>query len=205
MLDSHNSEEIFEQPRGELTSKLLAGACALAVAAILVAGYLYLRKRHAMQHAAVPTPVQNASVTAPKGPPKLHVLLDDPMLKGSETLIGGTVKNISQEELSNVTVELELRRRKDGNVEQKSLLLEPSLLRPDEEGRYSIKLLAQEYGGVRLLGLRSGPDLALLAYTSGPGLKRPLERTESKTIVVQRPASKGDEFINTPDNPGRVR
>src|SRR4030095_7899324 len=126
------------------------------------------------------------------------------MLKGSETLIGGTVKNISQEELSNVTVELELRRRKDGNVELKSLLLEPSLLRPDEEGRYSIKLLAQEYGGVRLLGLRSGPDSALLAYTSGPGLKRPLERTESKTIVVQRPASKGEDLINSPDNPGRV-
>jgi hypothetical protein len=203
MLDSHNSE-IFEQQRGELTSKLLAGACALAVAAILVAGYLYLRKRHAIQNAAVPAPVENVSATAPKGPAKLHVLLDDPLLKGSETLIGGTVKNISQEELSNITVELELRRRKDGNVEQKSLLLEPSLLRPDEDGRYSIKLLAQEYGGVRLLGLRSGPDSALLAYTSGPGLKRPLERTESKTIIVQRPAPKGDEFINTPDNPGRV-
>lgn len=204
MLDSHNSEEIFGQSGGELTAKLLAGACALAVAAILVAGYLYLRKRHAIEHAPAPAPVQNAAATAPKGPPKLHVLLDDPMLKGNETLIAGTVKNISQEELANLTVELELWRRKDGNIEQKSLLLEPSLLRPDEEGRYSIKLIAQEYGGVRLLGLRSGPDSALLAYTSAPGLRRPLERTESKTIVVQRPASKGEEFINTPDNPGRV-
>lgn len=198
MLIDSNQEVLAERS----FSKLLAVLVAVALSAILLSGYFYLRSRHAQRNApAVPA---QAATNLPKGPAKLHVLIDDPMLKGGETTIGGTVRNISSESLAGLSVELELRRRKDGNIETKQISVEPSTLSAEQEGRYEIKLAAQDYSGVRLVGLKSS-DASLLAYTSGPGQRRPLERTEAKTIVVQKPASRGgEEFINTPDNPGRV-
>jgi hypothetical protein len=201
-IDSPHSQDLLEDRKGLGSSKLLAGLCAFAITAILFSGYALLRKRHAERSVASVAPVQNTANVS-KGPPKIHVLVDDPMLKAGETLIGGTVKNISSEELSDLSVELELRRRKDGSVEQKSVPIEPSTLGPGNEGRYAVKLPAQHYGSVRLIGIRQS-DANLLTYTSGQGLRRPLEKTESKTIMVQKPGSRHGEFINTPDNPVRV-
>jgi hypothetical protein len=201
MFESTTSDSLNESSAA--SSKLVAGACALLVATLLLGGYFYLRNRHAKQNAATLPPSTSTTSAVTKGPAKLHVLVDEPLLKDGATLIGGTVKNISNEELAGLSVDLELWRRRDGSSEIKTASIEPATLGPNEEGRYAIKLPAQEYATVRLSGFRSS-DVGLLAYTSAPGQKRPLEKTESKTVIIQRPAGRGEEFINTPDNPGRV-
>jgi hypothetical protein len=133
------------------------------------------------------------------------ILVDDALLQGNETLVGGTVKNTSSGRLAQVAVELELKRRKDGQPDKKLIGVEPSQLEPGQEGRYSVELKSQEYGSARLIGLRVGPDSTSVAFSSGAGQKRPPERLESKTIVVDRPpSSKRGEFLNSPDNPARV-
>ncbi|HEY7785407.1 MAG TPA: hypothetical protein VIB00_11805 [Pyrinomonadaceae bacterium] len=202
LTDSPRSDEVLTADRGSGSSKILAVAIAVLISAVLLGGYFYLRNRHAQRNAPV-APVQTPSNQL-KGPVRVHVLIDDPMLKRGETTIGGLVKNISRDELSLLAVELELRRRKDNEVERRTVPLVPPTLAPDQEGRYSIKLPAQQYGGVRLVGVKEGAAATLVAHTSAQGQRRPLEKLEPKTVIVQRPAPRGDEFINTPDNPGRV-
>lgn len=202
LINPSTSETLVEG--SETSSKLIAGACAVLVAALLLGGYFFLRNRHArLTAASIPSPV-TPTASANKGPAKLQVLINEPTLKSGQSLISGTVKNISNEELSGLSVELELWKRADSSSEMKTVSIDPATLGPNQEGRYAISLPAQQYASVRLSGFRSG-DNAVLAYSSSLGQKRPLEKTESKTIIVQRPAGRGgDEFINTPDNPGRV-
>jgi hypothetical protein len=202
LTDSPRSDEVLTADRGSAVSKFLAVAVAVVLSAGVLGGYFYLRSRHAQRNAPI-APVETAS-DQPKGPARVHVVVDDPTLKRGETTIAGVVKNISKDELSLLAVELELRRRKDSELERRTIPLEPATLAPDQEGRYSIKLPAQQYGGVRLIGVKEGAAATLVAYTSSPGQRRPLEKLEPKTIIVQRPASRGEEFLNTPDNPGRV-
>ena len=66
-----------------------------------------------------------------------------------------------------------------------------------------MKVSAQEFASVRLAGLKADPQSTLIAYSSSQGKKRTPERLEPRTIVVKR-AGKAGEFINSPDNPGRV-
>ena len=201
MTDSFH-EQIFVEPKGSFGLRLVAGICALAVTAAVFLGYAYLRRRHAENSAALSTAQMKAA--EPKTPPKAIVLVDDALMQGSKTIVGGSVRNTSGESLGQVSVELELKHRKDGTAEKKLVALTPSQLEPGQEGRYSIELKAQEYGSARLVGLRAGPDSSPLAYTSGPGQKRPAERLESKTIILNKPSSKRGEFLNSPDNPARV-
>jgi hypothetical protein len=132
------------------------------------------------------------------------VLVDDALLQGSKTIIGGTVRNTSAEKLDDVSVELELKRRKDGVVEKRLVALEPAHLDPQQEGHYSVQLKAQDYASARVVALRVGPDSLPLPYATAQGQKRPPERLESKTITVDKPSSKRSEFLNSPDNPARV-
>ena len=202
MTDSFH-EQIFVEPKGSLGLRLVAGICALAVTVAVFIGYAYLRRRHAENSSAAVSTAQRKA-PEPKTSPKAIVLMDDALMQGSKTLVGGSVRNTSGESLGQVSVELELKHRKDGTAEKKLVALTPSQLEPGQEGRYSIELKAQEYGSARLVGLRAGPDSSPLAYTSGSGQKRPPERLESKTIILNRPSSKGGEFLNSPDNPARV-
>src|SRR5688572_25439479 len=204
LTDSSHTELLIEEnsSKGRM---LIAVVCALAVTAIFVAGYTYLRKRSAEQRlAAEAAAVKPETSDIPKGPAKAHILVDEALLKGGQTIIGGTVRNISTEKLSGLTVGLELRRRKDSSLEQTSVPVEPSELEPTQEGRYVLKLPAQQYISVRLLALKGGPDSALVAYTTSSGQKRPLEKTEPKVVTVPRPGARPGEFLNSPDNPARV-
>ncbi len=140
-----------------------------------------------------------------RGPAKAQVLVDDAFLKGDQTLLGGTVKNISSENLSSLSVDLELIRRKDGEAQRTSVLVQPTQLAPQEEGRYSLQVRSADYSSVKLVGLNSGAGSRALAFTSAPGQKRPPEKLESKTIIVNQPARSKGGFLNTPDTPGRVR
>jgi hypothetical protein len=98
---------------------------------------------------------------------------------------------------------IELRRRKDGGLEEVLLPVTPSPLQPEQEGVYSLKAPSQDFASIRLAGLKADPQSTLIAYSSSQGKKRPPERFEPRTIVVKR-AGKPGEFLNSPDNPGRV-
>ena len=199
--DPFHPEEAVARERESSKRKLLAVVCAVGITAILLAGYGYIRKYHAERVlASTPPPVAE---TGRKGPPLAHVVIDEPTLEKGMTTIGGVVKNISKQDLTGVSVVLELRRRKDNGVEESLLPVTPAQLQPDQEGSYSVKVSAQDFASIRLAGLKADPQSSLIAYSSSQGKKRTPERLEPKTIVVKR-AGKPGEFINTPDNPGRV-
>jgi hypothetical protein len=199
--DPFHPEEAIARERDSGRRKLLAVVCALGISAILLVGYGYIRKYHAQRVLAnTPPPVAE---TGPKGPPLAHIVVDEPTLEKGMTTIGGVVKNISKQELNNLSVVIELRRRKDSGVEESVLPVTPALLQPDQEGSYSLKISSQEFASIRLAGLKADPQSSLIAYNSSQGKKRTPERLEPKTIVVKR-AGKPGEFINTPDNPARI-
>jgi hypothetical protein len=191
------------EPRRPIGLKMLAILCAVLVTGALLAGYAFMRKRHAQQTLAN-LPAIDSPDNAPKGPPKAQIIVDEPLLKGGETIIGGRVRNLSTGTLSGLTVHLELRQRRDGKLAESAVLLEPSTLATNEEGSYSVKMPAQEYASVRLVGLTGDPGSMQLAYTSTQGKQRPPERLEPKTIVITKRSSKRDDFLNSPDNPARV-
>jgi hypothetical protein len=204
LLESSSSDSLGNEPSAR--GKLLIGlGCALLITAFLVAGYAILRRRYtqpaladARAKAAAP-----GSVTQANGPVRAEIYVDDALLKADQTIIAGTVKNISADNLNGLSVDLELKRRKDGKAERTLAHVVPDQLAPQQSGRYSLEVRSTDYVGVRLVGLKG--DATLIAYTSLPGQKRSPEKPESKTIIVSRPPPSKDAFLNTPDNPGRVR
>ena len=181
---------------------LLGVLAAVVVTSVVFFGYSTLRKRH-QQGVIAAQQVPAVTTNEPKGPPKVQILVDDALTKGDQSLLGGTVKNISEETLSDLRINLELIRRKDGGTDKISAAVEPKELSPQQEGRYSLQLHAADYVSVRLAGLKSGSSPELLAYLAGPGQKRPAERLQGRTIIVTHPSSRGG-FLNTPDSPGKV-
>lgn len=203
MIDSHQ-DELFVESKRSIAPTVLAGLAALVITALVFTGYTILRKRHAQSTASLIL-VGEPQAAQPRKPPKALIMVDDALLQGSKTIIGGTVKNTSTEKLEGLSVEIELKRRKDGVPEKQMVTLEPSNIEPDHEGRYSLQLKTQDYGSARLVALRAGSTLASVPYTTAAGLKRLPERLDSKTVIVGKPASKsGREFLNSPDNPARV-
>jgi hypothetical protein len=199
--DPFHPEEAIAREKESTKRKFLGVVCAVGVTAILLAGYAYIKRFHARQVIANQQVVQPVE-SGPKGPPLAHVLIDEASIEKGSTTVGGVVKNISERELSGVSIALELHRRAGGS-EQKLVSVAPVNLQPNQEGAYSLRLSASEYGSVKFLGVRADPQSEAIAYTSAPGKKRALERLEPKVIVVKRPGKPGD-FINTPDNPTKV-
>ena len=197
--DPFHPEDAIARERDSSKRKLLAVVCAVGISAVLLAGYGYIRKYHAQKVIAENTPPPAAE----KKVPLAHVVVDEPTLEKGMTTIGGVVKNISKQDLNNLSVVIELRRRKDSGVEENLLHVTPAQLQPEQEGSYSLKVSALEYASIRLAGLKADPQSSLVAYSSSQGKKRTPERLEPKTIVVKRGGKPG-EFINSPDNPVRV-
>ncbi len=152
--DPFHAEEAIARERESGKRKLLAVVCAVGISAILLVGYGYIRKYHAEKVLANNTPPPVVE-TGPKGPPLAHVIVDEPTLEKGMTTIGGVVKNISKQELSDLSVVIELRRRKDSGVEESVLPVTPAQLQPDQEGSYSLKVSAQEFASIRLAGLKA--------------------------------------------------
>ncbi len=196
-------KELFLEPKSTFGLKLTAAIAAFVVTLGIVVGFAALRQRHAEKSAALAAIAEKEAVP-PKLTPKALVLVDEALLQGSKTVVGGTVKNTSTETLQRVMVVLELKSRKDASTQKRLIPLTPAELGPGQEGRYSLELKASDYGSARLIGLAAGSEDSPIVYTSAAGRKRPLERLESKTIIVDRPSSKRDEFLNSPDNPTRV-
>ncbi len=149
--------------------------------------------------------MQAALVTAT---PQAQIAQDETWAKNGQAIIGGTVRNVSHDKLNNLLIELEMKRRADGQTENLSVQVMPKTLEPEEQGKFSLRVPTREYSGLRIVRLKDEANSNSIAFTSIPGAPRPAERvTEAKTIIVQRPASRtrGDEFLNTPDNPEIIR
>ena len=135
--------------------------------------------------------------------PDVEIFVDEAMLRKPHAVLGGTVKNVGKEKLENLSLEIELTRRADGSAERREVSVVPRELAPGESGKYSLKVLSDEWSGSRIIRLQSGPGLREVAFKTLPGARRPPEKNASVTRVVQdsrpRPASRGEEFINTPD------
>ena len=141
----------------------------------------------------------------PRPEPEAHIFVDEAMLAKPYAIIGGAVQNVCDEKLEKLSVEIELRRRADSGVETREIKVEPADLEPGQQGKFSLKVLSEEWSSSRVVGLKSG---ALeVAFRSLPGAKRPPEKIKDNVIIVKTPTKKrsgGDEFINTPDNPYSV-
>jgi hypothetical protein len=195
-------EELFVEQKPSLGPKLLAAVSALVITVLLFVGYAYLRQRHEQKTGSASS--LQVPAAEPRRSPQAMILVNDALLQGGKTILGGTVKNISREKLGDISVELELKRRKDATVEKVLVPLDPSQLEADQEGHYSLQLKNQEYTSARVAALRVGPNSTALPFTVAQGQKRPPERLESKTITIDKRSSKRDEFLNSPDNPARV-
>ncbi|MDQ3473663.1 MAG: hypothetical protein M3447_08000, partial [Acidobacteriota bacterium] len=154
MLTDSVDSELLHEEKASFGRKLIAGLLALVFTAALLSGFLYFRNRHLKENLSE-SQSRAALTNAPKGPAKVQILMDEALLKGSQTIIGGSVKNISQETLSGLVVELELKRRTGGTSERMTVPLNPAQLEPNQEGRYLLKLPAQQFGAVRLVNLAS--------------------------------------------------
>lgn len=193
----------LEEEERRHTRRLLVGIlCALILTGIVFGGYMYLRKRHERQVAAAEAAaLQNNR----KLPPKVEVLVDDATTNGGKSLLAGTVHNISNEPLHNVAVELQLRRRTGGGVETRIITPDSTELPPDGRVRYQVEVPVQDYVSATFLRVIGGDTRAAIPFKALPGAPRPaLDAPAPKTIVVGRPAPKGDEFLNSEKNPQKV-
>ena len=183
------------------TKRLLIGIlCAVLLTGAVLGGYMGLRRRHERQVAAA------AEAEIKRQAPRVEVFVDDALVNGKTTTLGGTVHNISTENLQNIAVELQLRRRVGAGLDTKVVELETPDLAPDARAHYSIQVATEDYISATFSHVVSGADRAAVPFKALPGNPRPpLDAPGSKTIIVdKRNPGKGDEFINTPSNPGRV-
>lgn len=190
----------IEEEERRHTRRLLIGiVCALILTGMLLGGYLLLVKRHERQVAAA-IALENQKKAA-----KVEVFVDDNILDGKRALLGGTIHNISNEPLRGIAVELQLRRRVGGGVETRTVVPQSSELASDARTRYSLELPAPDYISSTLLRVVAGENRAAIPFKALPGAARPpMETPASKTVIVNRPAPKGEEFINNQNNPGKV-
>lgn len=191
----------IEEEEKRHSRRLLVGfLCALLFTGTVLGGYLYLLKRHERQLAAA-VEVENKK----KRDPKVEVFVDDATVNGKTSLLGGTIHNISNEPLHNVAVELQLRRRAGGGIETRAVDTDTTELPPDGKSRYTLELPVQNYISATLLRVIAGNDHAEVAFKALPGTPRPpMDAPAAKSVIVNRRAPRGDEFLNTPGNPGRV-
>ena len=191
----------IEEEEQRHTRRLLVGIlCALILTGSVLGGYLYLRKRHERQVAAA-----TATETIEKEKPKVEVLVDEATIDGRKSVLGGTIHNISNETLRNVAVELQLRRRTGSTVETHIVVPQATELSADARTRYSVEVPVQDYSSATFSRVLAGDAHLAIAFKALPGAERPpLPAPATKTIVVARPAPRGDGFLNTEKNPVRV-
>jgi hypothetical protein len=155
--------------------------------------------------ASAPQTAQNRPDAVPT--PEANIFVDEAMLSRPYAIIGGAVENIGGQRLEKLSVEIELRRRADGAVERRAVAVVPEDLEPGRQGKFSIKVLSEEWSGSRVVRLRSGARQGEVAFKPQPGAKRPPEKIKPNVVIVKTPTQKksdGSDFINTPDTPYKV-
>lgn len=152
---------------------------------------------------------QKAAQTKPTPPPapEANILVDEAMLAKPYAIIGGAVQNVGRENLEKLSVEIELRRRSDSGVEVREVPVVPGDLGPGQQGKFSLKVMSEEWSGSRVVKLRSGTRQQEVAFKPLPGAKRPPEKIKDNVVIIKTPTQKkgdGSDFINTPDTPYKV-
>ncbi len=197
----------LEEEESRHTRRLLVGMlCALLLTGSVCGGYLYLRKRHERQVAATAA-AEKLERDKAKEKAKVEVAVDEARTEGKKSILSGTIHNISNETLHNIAVELQLRRRTGGSTEARIVTPESTDLAPDAKTRYRLELPSQDYNSATFARVVTGDTHLAVAFKAIPGAERPPlpPVPAGKTIVVARPAPKDGEFINTEQNPGRIR
>lgn len=151
---------------------------------------------------------QNAATAKTAATPEANILVDEPRLVKSYAVIGGTVQNVGQQRLEQLSVLIDLRRRDDGTTVRREVAVEPADIAPGGQSKFAIKVEPDEFRGSSVVGLRSGAGARDVAFKAMPGAKRPPERFPDRVVNVKVPDKKpkgGDgDFINTPDTPIKV-
>lgn len=190
--------------RRSAMNKAVGLLCALLLTGGLIGGYLYLRWRNERQAALNQPKVEQ---TKPVANVLANILVDEPIPKGAQAILGGTIVNTSDKPLSSLSIEMEFTKRDGEGVEKKVLSIEPKDLSPGQSGRYSFTFLSKEFKSVKITRLLS-VDNSEIAFKQSAGAKRPLEKPKPPqvTIVYEKPKpKKGEDFINTPDTPMVVK
>lgn len=202
--DFAETDDSVKEEGGSSLVKVVSIIVALAITSGILVGYLIWRKKHEEKLATE----QQATAVRPSLPAKVQILMDEAIRKGPQATISGTVQNISNENLTNLAVDIELAHRKDAGTEVRTLDIEPKDLAPQQDGRYSLTLTGSDYRSIKLLRIKSGPQAEEIGFKTAPGAKRPFEPAPqtTRTIIINRPSEpkKGEEFINTPDTPARI-
>jgi hypothetical protein len=196
------SSDAMERGRSS-TFKIVSILVAVAITGALLTGYLLWRGWHE-EKTGSGQPAQTKADVRPALPAKVQVIMDEPVRKGQEAVITGTVHNISNENLSNLSLDAELTHRKDGSKEVVSFQPDPKDLSPNGDGKYALSLTG-DYSLIAITRVKAGAKSEEIGFKTATGAKRPPERpAEIKTVIINRPPKKGEEFINTPDNPAKV-
>jgi hypothetical protein len=189
-----------------LLTRAIAIACAALVVGGMILGYTLLRQRHAARLSTLTRPADPPPAHRPQ--PVLQVYEDEAVLKGPVAIIGGTVRNVSAEKITGITIELEMTRRKDRGAEPRAIPLAPKDLAPGELGRYSLAVPTRDFSDARIRRIRSLDQGRDLAYRSAPGAQRPrapAPDSRQPYDAPKRPAKpSGDDFINTPDTATKI-
>src|SRR5262245_52101410 len=169
-LHQPDSEVIpLEEEESRHTRRLAVGVlCALILTGSVFGGYLFLRKRHERQVAAAAT-----LEATKKAAPKVEVAVDDAMIDGKKSVLGGEIHNISGETLHNVAVELQLRKRTGAGVERRVVTPETAELPPDGRTRYRLEVAVQDYSSATFSKVLTGDTHTALAFKAFPGAARP--------------------------------
>jgi hypothetical protein len=201
---NYQDEEIIHTiestDRRSLTNKLLALVCAVLLTGGVIFGYFYIRWRH--ERDASQNQSQNTEAK-PAPSPLANVLVDEPIPKGSQALLGGTVTNTSQQTFKSLSVELELTKRKDNTIEKRNIAIEPNELPPGQSGRYALTITSNEFKQAKVTKLL-GDGNTEIPFKQGQGAKRPLEKPSPpkvKVVVIKPKSKSGEDFINSPDDP----
>ena len=191
----------LEEDGASTAVKVVAVVCALALAAALLGGLMYFRKRQQDRLNAARLAEQAARAVAPV---EAQVFQDEVRLKGADAVVSGTVRNNSGAPLEALTVEIALKARASQSVARQTVQVSPSSLQPGEEGHYSLQVPSSDWSGAQIVRLHSAARNADIAFKPELGEKRPLERPADRVVIEPRPRRKGDDFLNTPDTPIRI-
>lgn len=152
----------IKKSKGRLGGKAfaLAGVTVSSAILLFIGGILlvlFVNGRVHLRPATKPTSFMQAEIYP-----------DDAVHQGEQTILSGTVKNISEKKLTGLTVVFHLIRAKDGFFDSQTGLVQPSNLDPQQEGHYSIQFRTSDYSDAKVSMLNAGPGPTTLYYNVLP-------------------------------------
>lgn len=189
-------------------NRIIALAAAVIVVAVIAFGFAALRSSYGVDKSSASI-VKNAEPQTAATPAQvqIQVLQNDVYVRAGQAVIGGSVRNVSNETIENINLRLKLENRVTAETKFENLELKPSTLAPQSEATYGLKLPVGQWNAISVQQITaSGNDnsQALLSFRTGQGKLRPIEAAPSgktKIVVVERrlKPKNGEEFINTPE------